>query len=80
MQDDEKNKARTKHKPLEEKVDPAHNDHLRHHHHHLRLHARHHAVHRRRVRYWVRGRARGVGFWGPVFQVRTRFEGRRQVL
>jgi hypothetical protein len=73
----------TEHEALEEKVDPAHYDHLRDHHHHLRLHARHHAVHLRGVGERVGRRlrtARLVGLRGPVFEVGTVGEGLVEVL
>ena len=59
----------TKHESLEEEIDPAHNDHLRHHHNHLGLHSRHHAIHSVWIcqRVW---RCRNcVAFWRTVLEV-----------
>lgn len=59
----------TENETIEEKVDPAHDDHLGDHHHHLRLHACHHRVHLGGVRKRI-GRCGGgvlALLWRAVF-------------
>jgi hypothetical protein len=73
----------TENETLKEKVDPAHDDHLRYHHHHLCLHPRHHTVHLTRVAEWIRWclwATRIVWLGRPVFEVGSVGEGLCEVL
>ena len=46
----------TNHKPGKKRINPTHNQRLRHHHRHIPLHHPHHSLHRRRIRHRVRRR------------------------
>lgn len=67
----------TNHKPGKKRINPTHNQRLRHHHGHIPLHHAHHALHRRRIRHRVWRRFPSASW---IFQEAPFFVGRYHVV